>query len=114
MKWKICWPWRHAPKKDYQKPLSETSWFQKAEQTVNEQEKKMRHPKIEYWEARDKNGNLIGKWYFHLKSSNGNILVTSQGYSSERACLRGVKAHKDAMAYSAMGILEMDIIKIER
>lgn len=72
------------------------------------QEKKMtRKPKIEYWstkvgiwgeiDGKRKIVKYVLKWYFHLKASNGAILVTSQGYSSEQACLRGIDATCNAM-----------------
>lgn len=97
------------------------------------QEKKMsRQPKIEYWETElnpiaaidADTGEAIGtrlvsKWYFHLKASNGAILVTSQGYSSEQACLRGIDAMDHAMYVMWSGQpahhqMSSDAIKIDR
>lgn len=44
---------------------------------------------FEYWKS-DKDG----KWYFHLKASNGEIVCASQGYSSKQGCLKGISVVK--------------------
>ena len=36
-----------------------------------------------------------GKFYFHLKSSNGEIIAQSQGYSSKQHAESGVAAVQD-------------------
>lgn len=37
-----------------------------------------------------------GEWRFNLKASNGEVVATSEGYSSKQACLNGVEAVKRA------------------
>ena len=35
-----------------------------------------------------------GKWYFHLKAKNNEVIAHSQGYRSKRDCLKGLAAVK--------------------
>lgn len=37
-----------------------------------------------------------GEWRFNLKASNGEVIATSEGYSSKQACLSGIEAVKRA------------------
>jgi uncharacterized protein YegP (UPF0339 family) len=34
--------------------------------------------------------DIDGKFRFHLEAPNGEIIATSEGYSSNRACLDGI------------------------
>lgn len=45
--------------------------------------------KFEIFQGKD------GKFYFHLKSSNGEIIAQSQGYSSKQHAEAGVAAVQD-------------------
>ncbi|MCO5238063.1 MAG: YegP family protein [Chitinophagaceae bacterium] len=35
-----------------------------------------------------------GLYYFHLKATNGQILLTSEGYTSKMGCMNGIEATK--------------------
>ena len=39
-----------------------------------------------------KDGN--DEWRFNLKASNGEVVATSEGYSSKQACLNGIESVK--------------------
>jgi uncharacterized protein YegP (UPF0339 family) len=39
--------------------------------------------KFEYYESK-------GHYYFNLKAGNGEIIASSEGYTTERACLDGI------------------------
>lgn len=38
--------------------------------------------------------NKAGKWYFVLKATNHEVIGTSQAYSSEAACKKGIESVK--------------------
>ena len=44
---------------------------------------------FEFWKS-DKDG----RWYFHLKAPNGEVVAQSQGYTSKDNCINGIKAVK--------------------
>jgi len=35
-----------------------------------------------------------GLWYFHLKATNGKVLLQSESYVTKRGCLKGIAAIK--------------------
>lgn len=43
--------------------------------------------KFEYWQSvKDK------KWYFHLRAANNQVICSSQGYTTKKACLNGIES----------------------
>ena len=48
----------------------------------------MINPKYEIYKGSNK------KFYFRLKSGNGQIVLQSQGYSSRNAAMNGIKGEK--------------------
>jgi uncharacterized protein YegP (UPF0339 family) len=47
-------------------------------------------PEAEFEWHKDKKG----KYRFRLRAANGNIIATSQGYSSKEACVDGIESVK--------------------
>ena len=45
--------------------------------------------KFEMWES-----TKDGQWYFHLKSPNGEIIASSQGYTTKDNCRNGIDSIK--------------------
>lgn len=45
--------------------------------------------KFEKWES-----EKDGLWYFHLKAPNGEVIATSEGYTSEQNCDDGINSVK--------------------
>ena len=43
--------------------------------------------KFEKWES-----EKDGLWYFHLKAPNGEVIATSEGYTSEQNCDEGIES----------------------
>ena len=48
----------------------------------------MRTAKYEVWQATN------GKWFFHLRATNGECVGPSEGYATKRGALRGVESHR--------------------
>ena len=44
------------------------------------------------------------EWRFRLKSSNGRIIATSEGYKTSNGCLKGVYAVMDTAEYARIFI----------
>jgi uncharacterized protein YegP (UPF0339 family) len=42
---------------------------------------------FEYWKS-----DVDGKWYWHLKAGNGEIVASSQGYTTSSACKATVES----------------------
>ena len=49
---------------------------------------KQKHPKFELYE------NKKGEFRFRLKATNGQIIGTSEGYTTKEACLNGIESVK--------------------
>lgn len=47
-----------------------------------------------------------GKFRFRLKSSNGQVIASSQGYSSKKSCLNGIESVKKTSA-------DAEIVEVE-
>ena len=45
--------------------------------------------KFEMWES-----TKDGLWYFHLKAPNGEVIVSSEGYTSKDNCSNGIESVK--------------------
>lgn len=45
--------------------------------------------KFEMWES-----EKDGLWYFHLKAPNGEIVASSQGYTTKDNCKNGIESVK--------------------
>jgi len=45
--------------------------------------------KFEMWES-----EKDGQWYFHLKAPNGEIVASSQGYTTKDNCKNGIESVK--------------------
>ncbi len=45
--------------------------------------------KFEVWES-----SKDGLWYFHLKAPNGEVIVSSEGYTSKDNCTNGIESVK--------------------
>ena len=45
--------------------------------------------KFEMWES-----TKDGLWYFHLKAPNGEIVASSQGYTTKDNCKNGIESIK--------------------
>ena len=61
----------------------------------------MKHPKFQIYRGRRR------QFYFRLKARNGEIILTSEGYSSLQRCrsgIRSVKTHASKMARYRKGI----------
>lgn len=52
------------------------------------------------------------KFYFHLKAENGEIVASSQGYTSKQSAENGVEAIKRIAAQSAVLDLTPDQIQV--
>jgi uncharacterized protein YegP (UPF0339 family) len=46
--------------------------------------------KFEMWES-----SKDGQWYFHLKAPNGEVIVSSEGYSTKDNCTHGIESVKE-------------------
>ena len=46
--------------------------------------------KFEMWESKKD-----GQWYFHLRASNGEIVASSQGYTTKYNCKNGIESVKN-------------------
>lgn len=44
---------------------------------------------FEMWEA-----TKDGQWYFHLKAPNGEIIASSEGYTTKDNCRNGIESVK--------------------
>ena len=49
----------------------------------------MKNPKFEVFKS-----EKSGQFYFRLKALNGQIILSSEGYTSKQACLNGVESVK--------------------
>ena len=56
--------------------------------------KKAKHPKFEVYQSKD------DEFRFRLKASNGQIIATSEGYTTKKSCLNGVESVKENAADS--------------
>ena len=53
---------------------------------------------------RSKKKNAKGKWHFSLVASNGDVIVTSEGYDTRRALVKGIEAvRRDAVDATVVG-----------
>ena len=43
-------------------------------------------------------GDTVGQWRWRLKSSNGRIVASGEGYTRRQYAYRGVRAHRKAAA----------------
>jgi uncharacterized protein YegP (UPF0339 family) len=46
-----------------------------------------RKSKYEYWK------NKNGKWFFHLRARNGEIILQSEAYATKQKVLEGINAN---------------------
>ena len=49
-----------------------------------------------------------GKWYFRIKSRNGNILASSQGYSEPRWAVKGAESVLKGVAKGNVRIAKVE------
>lgn len=49
------------------------------------------YPRYEYWKSA-----LSGKWYWHYKAANHEIVAQSEGYSSKENCLHAIKLMQES------------------
>src|ERR1700690_4384641 len=56
------------------------------DQTSDSQDDSTTAGKFDLWQASD------AQWHFHLKSGNGNILLTSEAYTTRTGAINGVLA----------------------
>jgi uncharacterized protein YegP (UPF0339 family) len=51
--------------------------------------KKLRSPKIEYWQS-----NINKEWYFRIKSPNGKTVNPSEGYTRKVSLLKTIDFYR--------------------
>jgi hypothetical protein len=59
--------------------------------------------KFQYWQSEKDN-----KWYFHLKASNGRIILGSQGYASKQNCIDGFTSVTNTVVEGYNNRVEID------
>jgi len=74
----------------FKKPVKEPV-FAKMEKTINEELNKI---KIKIRSEFEVYVDGQGEYRFRLKAPNGEVILRSEGYSSKRACMNGIKAVK--------------------
>jgi uncharacterized protein YegP (UPF0339 family) len=52
----------------------------------------MKNPKFQTFKGKD------NQWYFRLRAANGEIVCSSEGYTSKQSCEKGIQAIKKLAA----------------
>lgn len=60
----------------------------------------MSNPKFQVFKGKD------GQFYFRLKAANGEVIASSEGYTTKQSCLNGIAAIKSVA--SSAPIEELD------
>lgn len=58
----------------------------------------MENPKFQVFKGND------GQWYFRLRARNGEIICSSEGYTTKQNCLKGIDAIKAVATHSFIHI----------